>query len=604
MFRSAAKVLGLVFLSSLTQAMPVQVRQEWVHIYDASPAGHDQASAVAVTPSGSVYAAGMTGAHEVLTLKYGPSGNLAWARTFTYGHYIDAGYDVVIDPSDESVFVVGRADMPTFSTGGLVMKYDASGTLLWTSVYHAPSFGSSEFFHAQMTPSGGLVAGGSLGQGGLVAVGFDPQGNILWSNSAPGGDYATGLTIDAAGDILLSGIFDEQGINSHFGVAKFSSAGALLWLRTLSGGGLGRELATAVATDPSGAVYATGRLFDPTSGPNEALVKLDPSGIVLWTRTHHGTQPNPQYYDESFDAVTFAANGNIRVAGETANATSGTDVQVFEYTPLGQLVWQSTWNGPGNDDDSVVDIATGADGSLTVLANTEESSGSYDPVVIRWDDQGALRWADVDAFSGAGRAYLAYGAFGPNGVSAFVGLTPADFSVPSNALVLEERDQSVPFCFGDGSSVHCPCSNDAVPGQGRGCLNSLGDAARLTDAGEASLSGDTVVLSSSGETPSAPSMFLQGSTQTSPASFGDGLLCVGGILKRLYVRTASAGVVSAPHGGDLSISARSAALGDAIAVGSTRFYQVYYRDTSASFCPPPTGSGWNVSSAIAILWVQ
>lgn len=603
MHRSTATVLGLLLLPSLGSATPVQVRQEWLHVYDATPTGQDMASAVAVAGSGSVYAAGRTGDLAVLTLKYGPSGNLLWARTFTYGQYVDAGYKVVVDPSDESVFVVGRADMPTQSTGGLVMKYDAAGTVQWTSVYHAP-FGTAEFFAAKMRPNGNLVAAGSLGQGGLVAVEFDPQGNILWSNSAAGGDYTTGIAIDASGDVLLTGVFDEQGVNAHFGVSKFSSAGALLWIRTISGGGLGREVAFAVATDPSGAVYAAGRLFDPISGPNEALVKLDPSGNVLWTRTHHGTEGNPPYYHESMDAIAFAANGNIRVAGEAANASSGTDIQVFEYTPQGQLAWQGTWNGPGNEDDFVIDIATGADGSLTVLGNTEAASGGYDPVVIRWDDQGALRWADIDPLAGAGRAYAGYAAFGPNGVSAFAGLTPADFSVPSNALVVAERNQSVAFCFGDGSSVHCPCSNDAIPGQGRGCLNSLGAAARLTDVGEASLSGDTLVLTSSGEITTAPSMFLQGSTQTASANFGDGLLCVGGTLKRLYVKTAAAGAVSAPHAGDQSISARSAALGDAIAVGSTRFYQVYYRDSSASFCPPPSGAGWNVSSALAIVWAQ
>jgi hypothetical protein len=68
------------------------------------------------------------------------------------------------------------------------------------------------------------------------------------------------------------------------------------------------------------------------------------------------------------------------------------------------------------------------------------------------------------------------------------------------------------------------------------------------------------------------------------------------------VKNASAGIVSAPTGTELSASARSAVLGDPILAGETRIYQVYYRDASLSFCPAPTGNTFNVSQALWILW--
>jgi len=98
-------------------------------------------------------------------------------------------------------------------------------------------------------------------------------------------------------------------------------------------------------------------------------------------------------------------------------------------------------------------------------------------------------------------------------------------------------------------------------------------------AGAASLSADTVVFTTEHENPSATSILLQGSTSL-PAGvvFGRGVRCVGGNLKRLYVKTASNGSVTAPQAGDPSVSARSAQLGDAILAGRTRFYTVGYRD--------------------------
>ncbi|MBK7642835.1 MAG: hypothetical protein IPJ19_07260 [Planctomycetes bacterium] len=161
---------------------------------------------------------------------------------------------------------------------------------------------------------------------------------------------------------------------------------------------------------------------------------------------------------------------------------------------------------------------------------------------------------------------------------------------------------ATPFCFGDGSqSVPCPCSNNGLCG--RGCQNSATTGgARLSLLG--TLVPDTAVLTSTGELPSSLSIVLQGNAALAiPVSFGDGVRCAGGTLKRLYVKHAVAGVVSAPGTGDLPLSAQSAALGDTIPPGSMRWYQVYYRDPSPSFCSgQPGGDTWNVSNGLQIRW--
>jgi hypothetical protein len=111
------------------------------------------------------------------------------------------------------------------------------------------------------------------------------------------------------------------------------------------------------------------------------------------------------------------------------------------------------------------------------------------------------------------------------------------------------------------------------------------------------------VFVSSGEAPSALTIFLQGSTALASAvPFGDGLRCVDGALKRLYIKSAVGGIASAPGAGDLSVRAQSAALGDPIPVGAVRHYQAYYRDPNPGFCPAPTGNTFNSSSGVSILW--
>ena len=157
------------------------------------------------------------------------------------------------------------------------------------------------------------------------------------------------------------------------------------------------------------------------------------------------------------------------------------------------------------------------------------------------------------------------------------------------------------LCFGDGTqSMPCPCANSGAAGHG--CENSAATGGAVLVA-TGSTNPDTVTFQSSGELSHALTIFLQGNQYSStPLVFGDGLRCVTGSLKRLYVKSASGGVATAPEAGDSTVSAQSAVLGDPIGSGQTRWYQAYYRDASASFCAPPAGNTWNISSAVAVQW--
>ncbi len=158
-----------------------------------------------------------------------------------------------------------------------------------------------------------------------------------------------------------------------------------------------------------------------------------------------------------------------------------------------------------------------------------------------------------------------------------------------------------PFCFGDGTAAACPCSNSGAAGHG--CANaSNASGAQLSGSGTPSLSNETLHFTCTGQVPGSLSIVFAGDAAATPRHFGDGLRCVAGALRRLYVKSAVGGVSSAPEAGDPTIVARSAALGDALAIGTVRYYHVYYADPSASFCAPPSGSTFNISNALNVTW--
>jgi hypothetical protein len=134
---------------------------------------------------------------------------------------------------------------------------------------------------------------------------------------------------------------------------------------------------------------------------------------------------------------------------------------------------------------------------------------------------------------------------------------------------------------GSGPTIACPCSNPPS-GSGKGCDNSSSTGgASITGSGTNSLATPTVVFTTAGEKPTATSILLQGTAgNTTGLVFGQGVRCTGGVLKRMYLKTASGGSITAPNlgGGDLDIPARSASIGDPISAGQSRWYLVYYRD--------------------------
>ena len=194
----------------------------------------------------------------------------------------------------------------------------------------------------------------------------------------------------------------------------------------------------------------------------------------------------------------------------------------------------------------------------------------------------------------------------PTNGSATIGLfkpgTPGSVTAPAILPMLGPPPPHIPFCFGDGSSGPCPCGNTGM--SFRGCENSSGTGgAMLIAAGPSNLSADGLVLSSTGERPTAITIVLQGNVTIAPVAFGDGLRCTGGALKRLYVKTAVGGAVAAPGPGDASVSARSAALGDPIPANAWREYLMYYRDGNAAFCPLPTGNSFNSTGGYQVQWL-
>ena len=277
------------------------------------------------------------------------------------------------------------------------------------------------------------------------------------------------------------------------------------------------------------------------------------------------------------DGVLLAKTGDAITPGENWGAA----FSAFHGNSAGRWVLAGSTDNPNVNADNVLVL----DGTTVLLREG-------DPVAL--ENDGVF---DDDAFIAS---------FQPNDlfltddnvVWAFVTLrNGAGTSIGDAFLRIPLSPPDGPFCAGDGVdpdvTTACPCAN--VGASGNGCANSVNaNGANLAASG--STNPDTMVLSGSGMPATVSCIYLQGD-QRGDTTFGDGVRCADGALIRLRTRTNVGGASTFPDSTDtITLSARG---GVTPGSGVVRYYQTYYRNAAALFCPPET---FNVTNGWRLTW--
>ena len=483
-----------------------------------------------------------------------------------------------------------------------------------------------------------LYVGGTFTSiGGVSANHLARWNGVSWS-ALGAGTPADVLTMcvwnDAAGPCLLIGGVSGSGTFQTAELDRWVSAGLSPYMIGVSGHSVnaltvyddGHGLALYIGgwinlnTPSSGIVRWDGTTLSALQGgligqANALRVFDDGSGKRLWIGGYF-SHVNGQGGPAAFNVATWDGTHLMAPAGfdlpviDFAVYDSGTGPALyaagFFTSPTPYLArWTgSAWAAvPGAPDNAVRSLAVFDDGSGTQLFAAgmfTHAGGASIGHIAKWNGSAwSALGGGLDDSVEWGGAMQSFADVPGSPPALLVG---GAFSTPTPHLARWigcQASASTPLCAGDGTQGACPCANSGAAG--RGCANSAHAAgAQLTTLG--ATNPDTLVLASSGELATSLSIFLQGDRAITAVPFGDGLRCVAGALKRLYAKNAMLGNISAPGAGDTSVHLRSLALGDALVSGSTRYYQVYYRDADPSFCPAPSGSTFNITNGVAVVW--
>lgn len=345
--------------------------------------GDDRAYGIAVDSTGAAYIAGTTtstnfptrnpiqnalaGGRSAFVFKLNPAGNGLSFSTYLGGNGSDTAYGVAIDAMGNS-YIVGDTTSMDFPASGFQASYRGSqdafvakissdgGHLLYSTYIggsgtdHAAAIAVDSTGAASITgytwsldfPTANAyqrtIRGGC---DGFVAR-LSSDGNGLLFSTYLGGSggsvaYAEAgqaIAVDAGGDVYVAGVTSSSdfpvsralqpillGYTDAF-LAKFSPAGSLLFSTFM--GGMGVEVANAVAVDASGAAYVAGYTYSddfPVTLGSQAssggdcdgfLVKVSPSGDSLLFATYLGGSAS-----DTISGLAVDAAGNLQLSGWT-----------------------------------------------------------------------------------------------------------------------------------------------------------------------------------------------------------------------------------------------------------------------------------------------
>lgn len=209
----------------------------WVRIYNGPTNYPDAGKALAVDSHGNVYVTGISvtppGNSDYLTLKYGPSGNLLWVKTYDgEGNWVDEPEAIAIDDSG-NVYVTGRSFGNQTSFDWATIKYFPDGDTVWVRRYNGPE-DSTDYAHSLCVDKSGNVyvtgeswkpAGGRSTQSDYVTIKYDQTGNQVWLKEFDGPandwDWPCAIVVDKPNNVYVTGVSEGLGTHGDYATIKY-----------------------------------------------------------------------------------------------------------------------------------------------------------------------------------------------------------------------------------------------------------------------------------------------------------------------------------------------------------------------------------------------
>lgn len=332
----------------------------WAKTYDSGK--DDLASGCTTEVSGSIYVVGASnysGSNDFLVMKYTTNGDTLWSRRYDgSAHRDDQALACAVDKSS-NLYVTGYSYTGSHYTL-LIIKYNSSGDTLWTrrsndvldSLAH-PSAGCAVDSAGNVYVTGMCGVQSGFGNRYSVTIKYNSSGTILWTShydSPTVYDQTIACAVDSKNNLYAVGT-TYNGTNDDWLIIKYNSSnGDTLWTIKRNGSGNGSDYATGCTLDASGNLYIAGftNFYHSDTTGDYLVIKYQSTVTSVEGRTHDlpGDFFLFQNYPNPFNPSTIisyslpeAANVSLRVFN-----TLGQEVAVLVNEQRSPGYFQVQWN--------------------------------------------------------------------------------------------------------------------------------------------------------------------------------------------------------------------------------------------------------------------
>jgi hypothetical protein len=280
--------------------------------------------------------------------KYNSSGTILWQRDLGYGFSTfvpNFGTGVVVEKSTGDIYMAGdvlNGTLGSQTTDMTIVKYDASGAIQWAK--EIGTSGTNDHCNAvELDSTGNVYIAGSTtysGQNSAALVKYNPSGTLLWQRALSGTtsgnpDQFNCITLDSSNNIFVCG---NTYTTLNVGIiAKYNSAGTLLWQRQIFSGDFA-VLLYGISVDNVGNVYAVG-----VKNSQGLIVKYDTSGNLQWQRNLTASSTSGSM-NINLSSITFDS-ADIMTIGGDVNQSTDSNMLIIKLPSDGTLLGTYEVNG-------------------------------------------------------------------------------------------------------------------------------------------------------------------------------------------------------------------------------------------------------------------
>lgn len=403
-------VIGLLcFFCKITNA---QI-PNWSWAKNAGGTDQDYIDGVTTDPFGNSYITGTynsatltfgsttltnAGGYDLFIAKYNLSGNLIWAKNIG-GTGWESGNDITSD-AEGNIYITGSFQSPTLSfdtitlvnsgtSNFFIVKYNSSGNAVWArsansgegtsiatdtlgNVYLAGDFVDPTITIGSIT----LTNADPSYSTDIIIVKYDFVGNVKWAKSATGEsfDYVYGLDADKSGNTYVTGIYYSPTLlfsgttinnagNGNIFIAKYNTAGNLVWVK--SAGGTGTDYGHDIVADKQGNIFLTGKFsslsltFGSTTLTNAGqddifVTEYSPSGSPVWAKSAGGIDVDDATGIVTDKSSNIYITGNFNSSSLTFGSTNlinagSNDIYIVKFDLSGNAIWAKCVGGSSDE---------------------------------------------------------------------------------------------------------------------------------------------------------------------------------------------------------------------------------------------------------------